>query len=116
MECNKVKELIEGNIKDLLDDREKDSDIEGYKDIVDWKVGVLKNILTFFEEIIPNKISRKDLLPEYYNQTPEPNFRGRGNHSVNELEKMLEQYREVVHLLRIQEQNILKITNSEIIE
>jgi hypothetical protein len=39
-----------------------------------------------------------------HNEVTEPNYLGKGNHSVSELENMLENYKELVHQLRIKKQ------------
>lgn len=62
-----------------------------------------------------NKIEEVELLPAHYIPVSEPNYFGRGHHSVAELEEICEKYKEFVHQLKIREQSILKKTNSELV-
>ncbi len=63
-----------------------------------------------------NQIREKDLLPSHYVQAKEPFFSGIGNHSVHELESICEQYKELVHQLRIREVSILRKSNVTIVK
>ena len=54
------------------------------------------------------EIKKSDLLPSHYIEVNEPSFNGRGEHSVMQLEQICEQYKELVHQLRIREQTLLK--------
>lgn len=49
----------------------------------------------------------KALLPTHYNYVSEPFFRGKGCHNVNELEKLLEQYKEYAHQQALIKQQLL---------
>lgn len=62
-----------------------------------------------------NQITEKDLLPSHYTKADEPFFSGRGNHSVHELENICEQYKDLVHQLRIRETSIIRRFNIEIV-
>jgi len=68
----------------------------------------LKNFQTNF-------ILENDLLPEHYEKIDEPVYKGSGNHSVRELEKICKQYQEFVHQQRIREQVILEKSDSVIV-
>lgn len=61
------------------------------------------------------QIKENRLLSPNYTKVSEPNFQGKGVHSVKELEEMAEAYKELVHQLRIKQQNILKILDAEIV-
>ena len=61
------------------------------------------------------RIEEKRLLLPHYTKVSEPNFQGKGVHSVKELEEIAEAYKELVHQLRIKQQNILKILEAEIV-
>lgn len=61
-------------------------------------------------------IQVQDLLPKHYVPVVEPSFTGRGNHSVLQLEDIIESYKELVHQLRIREQSILRIVDAQIIQ
>lgn len=52
-------------------------------------------------------IKKKELLPTHYTEVGEPSYTGKGNHSVMQLEEIAEQYKELVHQLRLREQAIL---------
>ncbi len=55
---------------------------------------------------------KTNLLPAHYEKVSEPRFDGKGNHSVKELEDISEQYKELVHQLRVEKQTLLDISNS----
>jgi hypothetical protein len=44
-------------------------------------------------EVLP----KKHFLPEYYSESQEPFFEGRGNHSVSKLEEICEGYKDYAH-------------------
>ncbi len=71
-----------------------------------------KTFITISEGI---HINEKDLLPSHYEKVDEIYFQGRGNHSVNELEDIAENYKELVHQLRVREQAILKVFSCQIV-
>lgn len=50
-----------------------------------------------------NEKSDKALLPEWYPQVKQPHFKGKGNHSITELENLLNFYVEYSH-----QQSIIK--------
>jgi len=52
-------------------------------------------------------IGKEELLPTHYTEVGEPSYTGKGNHSVIQLEEIAEQYKELVHQLRLREQAIL---------
>jgi len=52
-------------------------------------------------------IEKEELLPTHYTEVGEPSYTGKGNHSVIQLEEIAEQYKELVHQLRLREQAIL---------
>lgn len=52
-------------------------------------------------------IGKEELLPTHYTEVGEPSYTGKGNHSVLQLEEIVEQYKELVHQLRLREQAIL---------
>tara|TARA_R110000764_G_scaffold69414_1_gene143705 strand:- start:70 stop:264 length:195 start_codon:yes stop_codon:yes gene_type:complete len=52
-------------------------------------------------------ISKSELLPSHYTEVGEPSYTGKGNHNVMKLEEIAEQYKELVHQLRLREQAIL---------
>ena len=52
-------------------------------------------------------INKNELLPTHYTEVGEPSYTGKGNHSVIQLEEIAEQYKELVHQLRLREQAIL---------
>lgn len=62
------------------------------------------------------QIKESTLLPEHYRMIDEPFYEGKGNHNVIVLEKICEQQKEVIHLLRIREQSLLEQLNAEIIK
>ena len=53
------------------------------------------------------EINKKELLPKHYTEVGEPSFQGKGNHNVMQLEEIAEQYKELVHQLRLRERAIL---------
>lgn len=61
------------------------------------------------------QIKEGDLLPSHYKKASEPNFQGKGVHSVKELEEITEAYKELVHQLRITQQAILEKLGAEIV-
>jgi len=61
------------------------------------------------------KIKNSTLLPSHYTPVLEPGYMGKGVHSVNILEEICEQYKELVHQLRVREQAILEKLNGELI-
>ena len=52
-------------------------------------------------------IKKNELLPSHYTEVGEPSYQGKGNHNVLELEEIAENYKELVHQLRLREQAIL---------
>lgn len=54
-----------------------------------------------------NTINKNELLPNHYIEVGEPSYTGKGNHSVMQLEEIAEQYKGLVHQLRLREQAIL---------
>lgn len=52
-------------------------------------------------------IKKNELLPSYYTEVGEPSYQGKGNHNILELEEIAENYKELVHQLRLREQAIL---------
>ena len=52
-------------------------------------------------------IKKNELLPRHYTEVGEPSYQGKGNHNVLELEEIAENYKELVHQLRLREQAIL---------
>lgn len=60
------------------------------------------------------KIKESELL--HYVKMEEPNYNGEGNHNVRDLESVCEQYKELVHQLRMKQQNLLKKFNAVIIK
>jgi len=50
----------------------------------------------------------KDYLPDHYKPVEEPAYHGAGNHSVAELEKICQDYKEYVHQQRIIKQEMRK--------
>jgi chromosome segregation ATPase len=65
------------------------------------KTEALKKQLTMENNIqqgvTPEIKPKKDFLPEWYNEISEPFFRGKGDHSVSELEGICESYKEYAH-------------------
>lgn len=57
----------------------------------------------------------KALLPQHYIQVEEPYFRGKGNHNVNDLEKMLEQYKEYCHQQGLIKQQLLHYIDKNLV-
>ncbi len=56
-----------------------------------------------------NKDSDAYLLPiQYKTVIEEPYYKGDGNHSINELQKLLNQYKEYSHQQAIIKQNLIK--------
>ncbi len=55
--------------------------------------------------------TKSNLLPAHYTKVNEPNFQGKGCHSVAALEDIAEQYKELVHQLRIEKQALWDISN-----
>jgi len=52
-------------------------------------------------------IKKEELLPTHYTEVGEPSFEGKGNHNVQQLEEIAENYKELVHQLRLREVAIL---------
>ena len=52
-------------------------------------------------------IKKSELLPSHYTEMSEPSYTGKGNHNVIQLESIIEDYKELVHQLRIREVAIL---------
>jgi len=52
-------------------------------------------------------IKKSELLPSHYIEVGEPSYRGKGNHNVLQLEEIAENYKELVHQLRLREVAIL---------
>lgn len=52
-------------------------------------------------------IRKNELLPSHYTEVSEPSYQGKGNHSVLELEEIVENYKKLVHQMRLREQAIL---------
>ena len=75
--------------------------------------------IEFMNNELPKPITNiqlQDLLPKHYVPAIEPSFAGRGNHSVSQLEDIAENYKELVHQLRIREQSILRIVDAQIVK
>ena len=53
-------------------------------------------------------IRTSEFLPTHYKEVGEPFYSGRGNHTVSQLEDICDQYKELVHQLRIRENSIIK--------
>ncbi len=47
------------------------------------------------------------VLPEHYSEVQEVGYMGRGTHSVSQLEDIVENYKEVIHQLRVKMQNAI---------
>lgn len=60
-------------------------------------------------------VNESALLPEHYTPAIEPFYRGKGDHSVMELEQICEQYKELVHQLRIREQSLIYLFDIELV-
>lgn len=58
--------------------------------------------------------TKTNLLPAHYTKAVEPNFQGRGCHSVNALEDIAEGYKELVHQLIIERQELWNISNTSL--
>lgn len=61
-------------------------------------------------------IYEENLLPENYKKQEEPIFKGRGNHTMKELEEIAEAYKELVNQMRIREDIITKKANVVIMD
>lgn len=59
-------------------------------------------------------IDRSDLLPSHYIKVGEPSYNGKGSHSVEVLENIIESYTEYTHQLKIREASILAKFNIKI--
>lgn len=55
-----------------------------------------------------NFIRESELLPSHYKKVGEPSYQGKGNHSVSQLEDICEQYKELVHQLRVSQNAIVE--------
>ena len=60
-------------------------------------------------------VNNSALLPAHYIPTIEPFYQGPGNHSVYQLEQICEQYKELVHQLRIREQSLIFLFDIELV-
>lgn len=86
-----------------------------YLDQIDLEFEVPENPLYVLypenKEDIPlgmNPRSDANLLPPQYTYQPEPYFSGRGNHSVNQLEDLLENYKEYGHQQGLIKQTLIQ--------
>ncbi len=61
------------------------------------------------------KVKGSALLPAHYTPAVEPFYEGKGIHSVMRLEEICEQYKELVHQLRIREQSLIYLFDIELI-
>lgn len=61
-------------------------------------------------------IKEFDLLPNHYKPIDIPLFNGVGNHSVSQLEKVIGDFLEYFHYLKIREQLLIKLANIKIVK
>jgi len=61
------------------------------------------------------QVNNSALLPAHYTPAIEPFYEGPGNHSVYQLEQICEQYKELVHQLRIREQSLIFLFDIELV-
>ncbi len=69
----------------------------------------VKRILDLYSPYLSSDQTRKEVsgeLPSHYVEVQEPFFSGKGNHSVNQLEEICNDYKELVHQLRIRNQSL----------
>ena len=62
------------------------------------------------------QIKESELLPSHYVKAEEPFYTGDGNHSVLQLEKLCNQYKEYAHQLKIREQTLLQKLNAVVVK
>ncbi len=55
-----------------------------------------------------NPNSDKFILPDHYIPVPEPVYKGDGQHSVNELQQIIRQYKEYCHQQALIKQTLIK--------
>lgn len=67
-------------------------------------MGHIKN----YEYLGMNKSSDNYILPGYYMPVEEPHYTGDGNHSVHELQKLCNQYKEYCHQQAIIKSELIK--------
>lgn len=74
-------------------------------------------ILDFIHDLRePVIIKESDLLPSHYTPVQMPSFNGKGNHNVLQLEEIIEGFLEFAHQMKVREQSLIQLTNTQIVK